>query len=83
MRILVLTFLFGLTSCTVESRIQASDVSPADVLPQTLEPAEVSGVSPDAPYFLSMMLEYDDRPVDLKASVVPLLVKGCRLPLSA
>ena len=75
MRILVLTFLFSLAACTVESRIQASDVSSADVLPQNLEPTEVSGVSPDDPYFLSMMLEYDDRPVDLKASVVPLWSK--------
>ena len=75
MRILVTAYLISLAACAVESRIQTSDATPGDVLPQSLEAVEVSGVSPDEPYFLSTMLEFDDRPVDLQASVVPLWSK--------
>ena len=75
MRILVIAYFLSLAACAVESRIQTSDATSADVLPQNLEPAEVSGISPGEPYFLSMMLEFDDRPVDLKAAVVPLWSK--------
>ena len=47
-----------------------------DVLPQRLEPAQLNDVQQGDPYFLSMMLNFDDRPVDLKASVVPLWSKN-------
>ena len=47
-----------------------------DVLPQRLEPAQLNDVKQGDPYFLSMMLNFDDRPVDLKASVVPVWSKN-------
>lgn len=64
-----------LVACGSELSSQEPAGAITDVLPQALEPAQVAGISPAQPFYLSMMLEFDDRPVDLKAAVVPVWSK--------
>ena len=75
MRVLVAISVFALAACAAEPPTYEPTQASTDVLPQTLEPTERIDVKPGDPYFLSMMLNFDDRPVDLKASVVPLWSK--------
>lgn len=46
-----------------------------DVTPKVIEPSGNQEVAMSEPSFLSMMLTYDDKPVDLQASVVPVWSK--------
>lgn len=75
MRILVAILLCMLVACASEQTMYEVEKTSTDVLPQTLEPSQFEGVEAGDPYFLSMMLDFDDRPVDLRASVVPIWSK--------
>lgn len=76
MRNLPAISLLILAACAAEQPRYEPEKASTDVLPQRLEPAQLNDVEQGDPYFLSMMLNFDDRPVDLKASVVPLWSKN-------